>query len=154
MKSFLLSLSLLLVGASCQHASLIAADGLVIRNGTSAGICVGYCSAEVEITATEARYTRWSREPVKHPRQVRTIAISQAEWDALRGSVDPDVLASLRDVYGCPDCADGGAEWVEVESPQIAKRVTVEAGADIPEIRQLLQRVRSIRMRAEGPRVR
>ena len=38
----------------------------------------------------------------------------------------------LERVYGCPDCADGGAEWIAVEAEERSHRVTFER-SDPPE---------------------
>jgi hypothetical protein len=46
---------------------------------------------------------------------------------------------------GCPDCADGGAEWLEIDG----KRVTLEFRSDLEPIRPLLQQVRALRARFE-----
>ena len=33
---------------------------------------------------------------------------------------------SLDSVYGCPDCADGGAEWLEIITPEWKHSVMVD----------------------------
>jgi hypothetical protein len=52
-------------------------------------------------------------------------------------------------VFGCPDCADAGAESVEVFGLDWSKRVTFDHGAPMPELQPLLGRVRALRGRVE-----
>ena len=48
-------------------------------------------------------------------------------------------------MYGCPDCADGGSEWVEITHEGITKRVTFEAYNSIPENNELVIQLRELR---------
>ena len=56
-----------------------------------------------------------------------------------------EALDTLADVIGCPDCGDGGAEWVEKSVIGITKRVTIECGAQIEELAELLEVLRPLR---------
>jgi len=123
------------------------ADVLQVRATTSFGFCVGYCRTTLEITPTEAVYTRegWRGEPPI----VRREPLAAAEWSDLTRAVDRDGLGALPDVIGCPDCADAGAESVGVVAADWTKTVTFDHGADVPTIQPLLERVRVIRRRFE-----
>ena len=153
MKPILLLLALLL-GAACSGADTPSAalrgEPLVIRAGTSFGMCLGYCATEMRIDGREIVFTRTgTRDAAAHPPQTERVRISETEWAELMALADARAFAGLREVYGCPDCADGGAEWVEVERGGQARRVTFEYGAQVPEIQPLVEKLRQIRARLQ-----
>ena len=51
----------------------------------------------------------------------------------------------LDDRIGCPDCADGGAEWIEIDSMDGVKRVTFENGQTVNGIEPLVEKLRQLR---------
>lgn len=142
----LLAVSGPILVASCDDAPFNSLpDGAVIRWGTSFGECIGYCSQEVEVTPTLARLTRTSSDPSHYPTRVEEHNVSAGTWEDLRAEVEASGIASLADVYGCPDCADGGAEWVEVETPGSKKKVLFEAGDPPSGVASLVDVLRSVR---------
>jgi len=72
------------------------------------------------------------------------------EFQELLAAVDMQALQALPNVLGCPDCADGGAEWIEVETGNTLKRVEFEYGVAIPSIQPLLDLVRARRAEILG----
>ena len=58
---------------------------------------------------------------------------------------DFDEILAMKDVYGCPDCADGGSEWIEVTHNGDTKKVTFEFGSVLEPIARLVDSLRSIR---------
>ena len=79
--------------------------------------------------------------------RTRTAAITAEEWSTLTAAVDRQRFEALPGTVGCPDCADGGAESLEVVSADWQRRVTFEFGAVMPELQPLLDRVRGLRQR-------
>lgn len=148
------ALLLLLLLAACGRGTpALTASGeadLVIRSGTSFGMCIGYCYTELTVSGTEATLTRTSREPERSPITHR-LALRPSEWESLVALADSGALAGLQEVYGCPDCADGGAEWVEVQHDGQTRRVTFEHGATVPGIERLIARLRELRGRFPEP---
>lgn len=118
---------------------------IIIRSGTSFGECMGYCRTELHLNASSVVFLEkgWRSTMYPDKRQERTM--SRAQWDQLIALIDFSVLAQMQDVYGCPDCADGGAEWIEIEQGDQYKKVTFEYGDTLNPIAQLTQEVRRIR---------
>lgn len=54
-------------------------------------------------------------------------------------------LFSLAERIGCPDCADRGAEWVEVETANGRRRGTYEFGKPPREVAELARMLQSLR---------
>jgi hypothetical protein len=121
-----------------------------IRSGTSFGMCLGYCWQELEIASTALVFTRknWMMEefpPVTIPGE-----ITVQEWDRLVQLIDQKPLREMENIYGCPDCADGGAEWIEVIQDDFSKKITFEFGDSLVPIQDLLDEVRRIRKAYES----
>ena len=136
-----------IVALSCQDDNPTKpVSSLVVRNGTSYGECAGYCKQELTIDGTQAVLVRQDlRDPQNNPDITVTVTITQGEWSALVKRIDDEAIAKLPDVLGCPDCADGGAEWIVVERNGQRHSVMFEAGMRIEPIAELLDAVRVIR---------
>lgn len=119
-----------------------------IRATTSFGMCNGYCLTELEITPQGVVLVEngWGSEA---PRQ-RSARLSSPEWAALVRVVDRQRLEAMPAVVGCPDCADGGAESLEVVGADWRKRVAFDFNAEMPELQPLLDQVRALRNRLES----
>jgi|GEM_PF-1147660 len=110
-----------------------AKETIALRYGTSFGMCQGYCLSEMEVTSKGIKHVRsdWpSREGTVVP--ITTgLAYTVEEYDALLAKLDLDAFFKMDTVYGCPDCADGGAEWIEISRNGTTQKVTIEFGKKI-----------------------
>ena len=132
----------LLLLTGCDDAIAPGAS-TVITSGYSYGECLGFCFHEMTCRGAFATYVR---RDFRTGETLETKARLDIDaWGDLVGAVDMQALRALPDVIGCPDCADGGAEWIEVVRDGVGKRVTFEAGADIPSIQPLLDAARARR---------
>jgi hypothetical protein len=119
---------------------------LTIRSGTSFGMCIGHCQKEVEITEQNVAVTLKSfRSKEQYPDKTCSIQTDSDDWQTLGQSLNREAFYQLPDTIGCPDCADGGAEWIEIEENDKKYRVTFEYGTDISQIGPLLTKVRALR---------
>lgn len=120
---------------------------LELTSGTSFGMCGGYCVTELRVDSISITLTETSQVTDLPPR-VRTLPLSPSEWERLQGRVDTAAFRALEGVHGCPDCADGGAEWIQLETDEPI-RVTFEYGAELEGITALQAEVRELRGRFE-----
>src|SRR5262245_45169701 len=121
----LMTMGLLLI-ATCDGSvapNELAQEDVVIRWGTSFGMCVGYCVEGLEVVQTVVRLTRRGWVPSQPPALVEEQPLGEADRRALLQRLESVRIESLQEVYGCPDCADGGSEWVELETNGSRKRV-------------------------------
>ena len=125
-------------------------DVLAMQSGTSFGFCppTSYCATTLELTPSSAVLIKTSRA---HGDLRRPGTLTTTEWADLVAGVDEEALRALPAVIGCPDCADGGAEWIEVTTADWTKRVTFEHGQAPPALQGLMERVRRIRSRLDRP---
>jgi hypothetical protein len=100
----------------------------IVRWGTSFGECIGYCSQVLVVTSSGSRLIRSGYDAQSYPTITRERELPAGRWDELREYLGRSDIAGLDEVYGCPDCADGGAEWVELETDGSIERVTFEFG--------------------------
>ena len=115
LKRFQLFLIILLVAftTSCSNESLYRKVAQV-NYGTSFGMCVGYCKREVSIDSVYTSYScaGWTKEVEPTLYKVQT---TKSAWDSVKVLINNKAFFELPATIGCPDCADGGAEWVEVK---------------------------------------
>mgnify|MGYP002640626676 CR=1 FL=1 len=116
-----------------------------VRGGTSFGECLGYCWQELHLTAAGATLTQRGWNTDTYPARSARQLVETALWNRLSNLPDVRDMQSLDDTIGCPDCADGGAEWVEVETTSGSKRVTYEYGAPPKEIAELARVLAELR---------
>jgi hypothetical protein len=130
--------------AGCSRLGILDPAGdILLRSGTSFGMCVGYCMTELVVRDGSATFAQTSREPGRYPPKKQALRLSAAEYEALRSVASAADFRQLQSVYGCPDCADGGAEWVEFKD----RVVTLEYRADLQPLGPLLREVRALRAR-------
>ena len=133
---------------ACQNDyEKVEINDIAIKTGIFFGLCGGYCKSEVEIVKRDVVFIASSWSNPNYPDTMLNGNISIQEWDSLIESVDMDSLLSLDDIIGCPDCADGGGEWIEITKVAAIKRVMFEYGKTVEPIQNLIEKVRVIRER-------
>ena len=116
-----------------------------INSGTSYGECWGYCVFELELDNSNALFTASGWGWYEFPDLFLEDNLSQEMWQQIIELIDFEYFQSLDDVYGCPDCADGGAEFIEIIYDGIAKQVTFDAYTEIDGIQELTLLLRNLR---------
>jgi hypothetical protein len=137
---------LLAASASGQGAS---SEVVFIRVGDACGMCAGRYSTTItsieDTTLTRTFIRRGDEDTVRHKPRIEHRKLSRADWDDLRQSVDSTTLAAFVGRIGCPGCADGIVEWVEVGLRNgTRKTVEFEKGLGPPAVRRLVDRVEAI----------
>ena len=132
----------LFIWSGCQTLGLNSPKNHIetVKYGTSFGHCVGInCNKTFTISKAEISYTKKGNGNVTDS-LVRRTEIETEQWDNLINSINDSEFKNLPERIGCPDCADGGSEWVEVtEQGNIIKRVTFEFGKTPEEIKSVIK---------------
>ncbi|MEM1125145.1 MAG: hypothetical protein AAGI71_00735 [Bacteroidota bacterium] len=123
--------------------------GLTITRGTSFGLCAGYCQTELTATAEGIVFVRRARA-TEDPTLTEERDLSADTWRTLAEQVNWDQLDAMDEVYGCPDCADGGTEWLEVIDEGRTNRITFEYGQAPREIVTLVSDLRALAASFDG----
>lgn len=139
------SLILLLV---CSSIFMACDDEEVLLNaeisyGTSFGECVGYCIRETLVVDDEVQVTakQWGDGAAD---KIATGKLSAAQQTAIHSGIDRSKFKNLPSTIGCPDCADGGAEWLELTVDGERKKVTFEYMQDIDGIAEAVKVLREV----------
>ena len=98
-----------------------------IGYGTSFGECLGYCVNYMKVFPDLSRLSRtgWD-EFGTLPKIQCSQQLELYEYVAIRDSINPNNFFFMDETIGCPDCADGGAEWIEISFDTLFHRVTFE----------------------------
>jgi len=115
-----------------------------IKYGTSFGMCAGYCKHDMVIKPNKITYncSGWTNsvEPI-----TRTESLNGVGWDSIKTDFNLDAFFELPEVIGCPDCADGGAEWLEIElTTGETHKVTFEYSKEPDFIKPQIERLRKM----------
>lgn len=150
MKPILLTFLITLMLGRCTENNVLTNTGadITIRTGTSFGMCVGYCQNEYVFNGTSVTLTQnknGTRSQAQSPTRTCQTTISPAEWEALKGLANIDTFSSKAETLGCPDCADGGAEYIELQTGDRKHRVTFEYNKTIPGFELLVDALRKRR---------
>lgn len=140
-------ISLMLMGlAQCSEQPAVTTDpaeSIVIRSGTSFGMCIGYCTKDMELVGTKAMFTKNSfRDPAKYPTRTCTKMLTESKAANLNSLARFNEFRKQPEVIGCPDCADGGAEYIEIQVGEVRHRVKFEYGKTIPGFEILVKELR------------
>jgi hypothetical protein len=113
-------------------------------HGTNFGHCRGYCRKEVVIYPDQVDYFEASVDSTRNPVKVENFKNSSI-WKSIVDKVDWNKFNGLEESYGCPDCADGGSEYIEIKSLNGTKRVTIEFNKELADLEPLLTELRTQR---------
>lgn len=98
-----------------------------VTYGTSFGQCLGYCKNDITVTTSKINFNKsgWDLEGLL-PGMSNTESVDVKFTSALIDRINFDSFLELDSIIGCPDCADGGAEWIEIKSNGISHKVIFE----------------------------
>jgi hypothetical protein len=118
-----------------------------ISYGTSFGMCVGYCKSDILLRLGLGlviySLSGWN-DTVKTITCTETL--TDESWNSYKNSLNPNDFFKLEETIGCPDCADGGAEWIEIEVISGKKhRVTFEYMNEPEELKSLVIGLRELK---------
>ncbi|NOQ24689.1 MAG: hypothetical protein GQ564_04935 [Bacteroidales bacterium] len=122
-----------------------------IGYGTSFGECIGYCNRNLEIIGTDIKFKASGQTVTgKLPDIVITDEISIEDWEKLVNTFDIFIFRNMEEVIGCPDCADGGAEWIEIKTDEISHKIVFEYNNEPEEFKNYIEKLRELLEQFEG----
>ncbi|CAF1237034.1 unnamed protein product [Rotaria sp. Silwood1] len=109
------------------------------RLSKSCSICTGALSIK------HSNPTKYEEIKNKHKCKITHSGSSASRWEQLVSSLNLKTFLALDNTIRCPDCADGGAEWIQVDWLDGTKHVTFDYGRTIDGIEDLIKKLRQIR---------
>lgn len=116
-------------------------DSAVIKFRYFFGECLGNCSAYVLVTSKKILIHKDDDFGFKGDFE-KEIPIDPKMWNKLIQTVDFRKFFDMNEEYGCPDCDDGGGEWVSIRDQGYYKRVTFDYGSELEEITEFVWALR------------
>ncbi len=118
-----------------------------INYGTSFGECVGYCRKQMSVASDSVHFTAFC-DACMTPSVSRKDLFSmttKTEWDSIQNFLPLNSFFIMPTVIGCPDCADGGAEWLElILINGETHKVTFEFGKEPSVLKDYIVNIRKI----------
>lgn len=133
-----ITLSILLISCSSKKST----DEIIqITHGSSFGMCNGYCYKQTIYVEKGIKIHKhaWRNEL---PDKMNSLGYSHFTWKELTQAVDIDSLKELPSIIGCPDCADGGEEWIEVKTKDHQFKVKFDFNTNVKGIEKILSILR------------
>jgi len=129
---------------SCNTSKPVVSDDQIISvmHGTNFGHCRGYCRKELIFSEKQITYVESSVDSDRNPAKQEMFDISAAKWKSILDKTDWNTFKGLEESYGCPDCADGGSEYIEIKTTKGTKRVTIEFNKEASQLEPLLTELR------------
>jgi len=112
--------------------------------GTSFGECLGYCVREILVSGG-VTFTKsgWGLEG-SLPDSSCSLVFIKSPLPGYLDDINLDAFLEMNETIGCPDCADGGAEWLELGFENEVKRVTFEYMNEPEELKILIPSLRDL----------
>lgn len=115
-----------------------------IAYGTSFGMCVDYCISNISLGVDEVKFSK-SKNGATPDTKICTKKMTESELEALKTLVKQSDFEKLPTVIGCPDCTDGGAEWIALKINGKVKKVTFEYGKAPKAVKELAVKLKEIK---------
>ena len=140
----------LLAIMSCEKEEQYFGTINYIGYGTSFGECLGYCNQQMKVYPQAATFRKngWDQSGAL-PEAQCSLPLETYEFITIRDSVNLGEFFALEETYGCPDCADGGAEWVEISFDTLVHRVVFEYQNEPEELTPVVSALRDLMVRFE-----
>ncbi len=143
--SLIISIAIITLLTACEKKdTTLPSDVDYISYGTSFGMCRGYCNNSIQLSQSEIAYSRSGHDlEVLIPEETRREAIDPEFWNRIAEKVDFGSFSQLDTIIGCPDCADGGAEWIEISHKGNVHKVVFEFRNEPGQVRGYIDYLRT-----------
>ncbi|MBI3715462.1 MAG: hypothetical protein HY255_05665 [Betaproteobacteria bacterium] len=134
--------TILLVAASLTLAEMPlgnpdALNLIQVRRGQSFGECGSQCWNLIELGRSNGHYSEGTFNRPARP-YAFDVNLSPSEWRELEAIAARSPIRKKNETIGCPDCADGGAEWIELAYGDGTKwKVTFDCSSRPPALREI-----------------
>ncbi|MNK41460.1 hypothetical protein D3C87_601230 [compost metagenome] len=136
------TLSAILSFAGCKKDRINNLNS--ISYGSSFGMCVGYCSNNLLISDLKLTFSK-SKNGQTSDTKTCSKTISEADVNAIKNDLNIEKIAALPETIGCPDCADGGAEWIAINADGKQYKITYEYGKAPKELEAAVARLKVLK---------
>ncbi|MDA3953513.1 MAG: hypothetical protein PF485_07690 [Bacteroidales bacterium] len=133
---------------SCEaDEDLLTYDSEIVSvaYGTTFGECIGYCDRTLEIIGTDINFKATGLTATGDLPEIDISGtISIVDWERLVNSIEFLIFRNMEEVIGCPDCTDGGTEWIEITTDELCHKVIFEFDNEPEEILNYIEELRNL----------
>lgn len=137
---------------SCEEKTSVEPFiGNIVRvsSGQSFGMCMGRCYNELIVENNTVTLKQIERK--ERGGEQKTMEYHEnSRFHQIKADLNDfpkKKFLKLDEVYGCPDCADGGTEWLEVRfSDGSSKRVIFNYGSTVTGFEEVISALRAHRL--------
>lgn len=120
-----------------------------VKSGQSFGMCIGKCYNELIIENNSVILKQIERKE-RGGEAVTTEHRNDTRFNPIRADLNnfsKVKFLQLNEEYGCPDCFDGGSEWLEVQfSDGTVKGVKFDYGSSVEGFEEIISALRTHRL--------
>ena len=109
----------------------------LVGAGWSFGMCMGYCSVDLVIGSDGSVVLTGTDRTRNVTLFTNSGSLASVGRERIDGAVAGLAGVPLQDVYGCPDCADGGAAYLTLSQEGVVSRHDMEFGNPPAELAEL-----------------
>ncbi len=106
----------------------VSGSSSLVGGGWSFGMCLGYCNADLVVDGDKLILTGRNRE-LEEPLFVNRGSLTAIGQERLATALQALGAEPLDSVFGCPDCADGGAAYLGLDRDGVSSRHDMEFGS-------------------------
>ena len=139
---FIFAAFCLFLFSNCKKGKINKLDS--ISYGTSFGMCTGYCAQSIVISDSKLTFSK-SKNGSTPDTKTCSKTISETEVNAIKDLLNASQISNLPEVIGCPDCADGGAEWISVTADGKTYKITYDYGKAPKELEAAVARLKVLK---------
>lgn len=141
--AFLL-LTLSLSACKTKQSSQTESEISEITYGTHFGHCRGICRRELHFTKTESWFVTAGNDLKANPETISPREWDKSYWNKLTDQFPKTAFTKEDEVIGCPDCADGGKEYIAITTTKGTYKVTFEFTSEQKQLEPVLARLRAL----------
>lgn len=123
-----------------QQKAVIAS----VTYGTHFGHCRGICRKELHLSDGKTWTVQAGNDLKTNPEEKQELPFDKKSWNQLTVSIDWNTFNKLQEVIGCPDCADGGTEYITITTGTEKKTVKFEYGSQQEMMEPYLNQLREL----------
>jgi len=130
--------------SGCAKSENNISDIESVSYGTSFGECLGYCRNEITVTNSTIDFYKSGWNVSGSLPEISNSENMDAEYFAeLTKFINVYSFFRLDSISGCPDCADGGAEWIEIKCKGKSHKVVFEYRNEPSETKEYIKYLRT-----------
>jgi hypothetical protein len=118
---------------------------IIIESGQKFGECIVTCYQSLGLNNQNKTFDFLAFDAHPNERYNFKDDFSEEDWNEILKEINLKEFYKLNSVFGCPDCADGGAEWISIKDALKEHKVIFDYRSEVKGIEKLILLLRNQR---------